>query len=96
VPVVRFSGRALDDLAQIFDFLVEHDPKLASQAGTVIVEATAVLQQHPMIGRALQGDLRELVISQGATGYVALYRFVRTIDRVDVLAIRHQREAGFA
>lgn len=95
MAAVRFSGRALDDLERIFDSLAEHDPKLASQAGAVIVEATSVLQQHPMIGRAVQGNLRELVISQGATGYVALYRFVRSVDRVDALAIRHQREAGF-
>ena len=96
MSIVRFSGRALGDLERIFDFLAEHDPSLASQAGAAIVEATSVLQHHPMIGRAVQGNLRELVISQGATGYVALYRFVRTVDRVDVLAIRHQREAGFA
>jgi plasmid stabilization system protein ParE len=95
VPVVRFSGRALDDLERIFDFLTEHDPAVASRAGDAIVDATSVLQQHPMIGRAVQGNLRELVISQGATGYVALYRFVQTANRIDVLAIRHQREAGF-
>lgn len=93
--MVRFSGRALDDLARIFDFLTEHDPALASRAGAVIVDATSVLQHHPMIGRAVQGELRELVISQGATGYVALYRFVQTANHIDALAIRHQREAGF-
>lgn len=95
MPVVRFSGRALDDLERIFDFLAEHDPAMASQAGDAIVDATSVLRQHPMIGRAVQGSLRELVISQGTTGYVALYRFVQPANRVDVLAIRHQREAGF-
>lgn len=95
MPVVRFSGQTLDDLERIFDFLAGHDPALASQAGNAIVDATSVLQQHPMIGRAVQGKLRELVISQGATGYVALYRFVQTANRIDVLAIRHQREAGF-
>ena len=95
MPVVRFSGRALDDLERIFDFLTEHDPAMAGRAGAVIVDATSVLQHHPMIGRAVQGNLRELVISQGATGYVALYRFVQTANRIDVLAIRHQREAGF-
>lgn len=68
---------------------------MAIQAGDVIVDGTAVLQHHPMIGRAVQRNLRELVISQGATGYVALYRFIQTADRVEVLAIRRQREAGF-
>jgi plasmid stabilization system protein ParE len=37
---------------------------------------------------------RELVISKGRTGYVALYRYLPEQDRVDILAIRHQRESG--
>jgi plasmid stabilization system protein ParE len=39
--------------------------------------------------------LRELVISYGRTGYVALYRVAARGDRVEILAIRHQREAGY-
>jgi plasmid stabilization system protein ParE len=38
---------------------------------------------------------RELVISFGRTGYVALYRFVLSENRVRVLAIRHQRELDY-
>jgi len=43
----------------------------------------------------VEGDIRELVISFGATGYIALYRFVVQDDQVRVLAIRHQREIGY-
>jgi hypothetical protein len=35
------------------------------------------------------------VISRGRTGYVALYSFEPGQDTVLILAIRHQREAGF-
>lgn len=42
-----------------------------------------------------EGDLRELVISCGRTGYIALYRFVVARDEVRILALRHQREIGF-
>jgi hypothetical protein len=35
------------------------------------------------------------VISFGATGFVALYRFVPLGQEVRVLAIRHQRELGY-
>ncbi|MDZ7841325.1 MAG: hypothetical protein U5R46_10985 [Gammaproteobacteria bacterium] len=31
---------------------------------------------HPLIGRRVQGEIRELVISYGKTGYVVLYRFL--------------------
>jgi len=95
MPLVHFTDHALSDLERIFDFLAQHDPALSAAAGREIVDATAILQRHPLIGRPLQDSLRELVISKRRTGYVALYRFLSEEDRVDVLAIRHQREAGF-
>ncbi len=47
------------------------------------------------VGRPVESGLRELVISRGKTGYLALYRYEEQRDRVLVLAIRHQREAGY-
>jgi plasmid stabilization system protein ParE len=48
------------------------------------------------MGRPAEADLRELVISRGKSGYIALYRYDGERDRVLVLAVRHQREAGYA
>jgi len=53
------------------------------------------LKAHPLIGRRGDGELRELVISYGRTGYIALYRFVVSQDEVRILALRHQRQIGF-
>ena len=53
------------------------------------------LAAHPLVGRRVESDIRELVISFGATGYIALYRFVVQRDEVRVLALRHQREIGY-
>ena len=39
--------------------------------------------------------LRELVIAFGSTGYVGLYRIEERAKRIVILAIRHQREAGY-
>ncbi len=39
--------------------------------------------------------MRALVISRGKTGYVGLYDFYEVDDPILVLALRHQREAGF-
>jgi plasmid stabilization system protein ParE len=54
-----------------------------------------VLARHPLIGRPVEGGLRERVTSFGRTGYVALHRFVVSENRVRVLAIRHQRELDY-
>jgi plasmid stabilization system protein ParE len=77
----------------VFDFLAREAPDTATEAANEIVNTTRILQRHPLIGRPV-GRLRELVISKGQTGYVALYRFLPEQDRVDILAIRHQRESG--
>ena len=57
--------------------------------------AIDLLGSHPLIGRRLEGNVRELVISFGRTGYVALYRFVPARSEVRILALRHQRELGY-
>lgn len=95
MTVLFYSARALSDIDHLFDFLAQYDPAVAAAAAELIVDAIAVLARHPGIGRPVRGNLRELVISHGRTGYVALYRFVPQRNRVEVLAVRHQREAGF-
>jgi len=59
-----------------------------------VIEAVEVLSAHPLIGRHAELGLRELVISSGRTGFVALYRYRDDHEIVRILAIRHQREAG--
>lgn len=93
---VLFTERALSDLERIFKFLEQEAPGFAITAGKEIIDATSVLQRHTLIGRHAPHNLRELVISKGRSGYVALYRFLPALDRIDILAIRHQRECGFA
>lgn len=91
-----YSARALDDLDRLFDFLAEHDPNVASDAAALIADAVTVLARHPGMGRPVRGQLRELVISHGRTGFVALYRVMQRGEQIEVLAVRHQREAGFS
>ena len=89
-----YSARALDDLERVTDFLVDTDPAAAAVTVDLIAEAVAILAHHPLIGRPAEHGLRELVISRGRTGYVALYSFETAQDCVLILAVRHQREAG--
>lgn len=90
-----YTARALDDLERLADFLLEIDPAAAMDTGALIMEAVDVLRRHPLIGRPVESGLRELVISRGSSGYVALYSVEQGHDAVLILAIRHQREAGY-
>jgi plasmid stabilization system protein ParE len=85
VAQVVYAAPALDDVVR------------AHEAGNAAGIQSAVdnLAAHPLVGRRLEGDLRELVISLGANGYIALYRFMPRLDQVRVLALRHQREIGY-
>lgn len=82
-------------LERAFEFLASENPEAAIAAARAIRSAVENLAEHPLLGWRVHGDIRELVISFGQTGYIALYRFVVPQDEVRVLAIRHQREIGF-
>ena len=95
MAVVAYNPRALADLDRLFDFIAVENPIAAGAAAAAILDAVEILERHPHIGRPVRGQLRELVISHGRTGYVALYRVSPRADSVEILAIRHQREAGY-
>lgn len=90
-----YSPAAFADLDRIIDFLLERSSADARQALEQIQVAIKVLARHPHIGRRVDAHRRELVISHGATGYLALYRHDVRSDVVRILRIRHQREAGY-
>lgn len=91
-----YSSRSFNDLDRLTDFLIDTDPVAAGETVALITEAVTILRRHPLIGRPVEDNLRELVISRGKTGYIALYSYEAGHDTVLILAIRHQRESGFA
>jgi plasmid stabilization system protein ParE len=95
VAQVIYSTEALGDFERIIEHLLEHSPASAAGALGRIRGAIEILQDHPEIGRRVDPDRRELVISRGRSGYLALYRFDPASDLVRILRIRHQREAGY-
>jgi plasmid stabilization system protein ParE len=95
VAQIVYSARAVENLEHAFEFLLAENPAAAVAAAEAVASAVDTLAAHPLVGRRVEGDLRELVISFGATGYLALYRFVVQEDSVRLLALRHQRDIGF-
>lgn len=93
---VEFLSSVNEDLRRIIGHLEQHEAEHIRERLSEIVSASNVLTNNPLIGRLTRHDLRELVIGQGAQGYIALYRYVVALDTVFVLAIRAQREAGYA
>ena len=92
---IELAPEVLDDFDRIFDHLTAFEIDDAPERIEQIVLSLEVLTHSPLIGRKLRGGLRELVIGKAARGYVALYRYVPTLDTVFLLAIRGQRESGY-
>jgi addiction module RelE/StbE family toxin len=93
---ITYSEEALRDFERIIEFSLSATTTLSADVIERIRNAIAMLAEHPLIGRKRDSLRRELVISHGRSGFVAMYRFDAAKNRVFVLRIRHQREAGFS
>ena len=92
---IIYSERALGDLDRLTEFVAHLQPAEIEATTRLIVQAINILATHPLIGRRAGAHTRELVISRGRTGYLALYRLDRERKEVHILAVRHQRESGY-
>lgn len=92
---VVYPARLLDPVEGVFASLRDTNPAAAAPVAAALQSAVETLAAHPLLGRRLEGELRELVVSYGKTGYVALYRFVISRDEVRILALRSQKELGY-
>ena len=97
MPHVIVTEGAADGLERCRQFLVAKAPEAARRAGQAIERHFLLLETAPDIGRPLPDmpELRELEITYGDSGYVALYRHEPAADAVYVMAFRHQKEAGY-
>ena len=100
---VIFSQEAAEDLERLFDHILERE--LASPSGDLDIAARAIeaihhacelLQHSPFSCRKAGAStfLRELVISFGGSGYVALFEIIDATT-VIVGAVRHQLESDY-
>ncbi|MBS0379122.1 MAG: type II toxin-antitoxin system RelE/ParE family toxin [Proteobacteria bacterium] len=92
---IEIAPRAIADLERLFDFKARSDPQRARVRLLSVRRALELLAEHPLLGREVEYGFRELVLMRGRDGYLALYRWLPAEDLVVILAIRHQREAGY-
>ena len=94
---VRLAPAAADDLQRLVEFLANNDVNAAVRARSTIGEALKFLSLFPFSCRkasAANPFLREMVITFGRDGYVALFE-IEDDNRVTILAVRHQREDDY-
>jgi plasmid stabilization system protein ParE len=97
MPQVIFAPAAIRDLQRLRDFLRPKNPDATRRAGEAIRQGARILGAQPRLGRMvddLPEQFREWIVDFGDSGYVARYHIDG--DAVTILAIRHQKEAGFS
>ncbi|WP_114964677.1 type II toxin-antitoxin system RelE/ParE family toxin [Alkalilacustris brevis] len=96
MPQLIWSPAALRDVERLHLFLVEKSASAATEAVKAIRMYVNILADQPAVGRPVEHmapEFREWIIPFGGSGYIALYRFDG--EKAVILAIRHQREAGY-
>jgi plasmid stabilization system protein ParE len=97
---VRFTQQAQGDLERLYEFILQRDDgdwSIAERALDAIRHGITLLETSPFSCRKAtptNAFLRELVISFGAHGYVALFE-IDDKKTVTILALRHQREDDY-
>ena len=95
---VRITTEAQQYIKRLYAFILERDDAgydTAQRALNAIKIGIDSLKHNPFSCRKTNTPfLRELVISFGATGYVALFE-IEDNQTVTILAIRHQREEDY-
>jgi plasmid stabilization system protein ParE len=96
MPQLIWSPQALLDVQRLYRFLAPKNQEAAKRAVAVIRQSVKVLSMQPGMGRPVEGmddEFRDWIIDFGDSGYVARYR--PDTEKVIILAVRHQKEAGF-
>lgn len=91
-----WSPAALLDVQRLYRFLAPKNIDAAKRAVMAIRQGVKVLTQQPGIGRPVEdlpSEFREWIIDFGDSGYIVRYRL--DADDVTILAVRHQKEAGY-
>jgi toxin ParE1/3/4 len=86
-----------EDIERIVEHLIAHHVEDIPGRIDEILNGFDVLAAHPKIGRPVgEGAQRELILGRGSKGYVALYEYVEEPGMIFIVAIRSQREVGYA
>ena len=91
-----FAPAAILDIERLRAFVRPKNPSAARRAGEAIVQGVRSLGAHRRMGRLIDDlpeQYRDWLIDFGNSGYVVRYRV--DDDLVTIVAVRHQKEAGF-
>ncbi len=90
---LEWSAAALADLDRFAEFLQRRHPHLASIIAAEILAKAEIIQEHPQLGRPIEGriDYREILLQVLNATYA--FRYGYDGERLIMLRVFHGREA---
>jgi len=91
-----WTSSALRDVQRLHKFLASQSPDVATKAIKAIRAGMKTVEWQPGVGRPVEEmapAFHDWLIDFGASGYIVRYFFDG--EKAIVVAVRHQREAGF-
>lgn len=86
---INFTPEAEADLQSIHDYIAEHNSETAKRVIARVLQAIAILENFPLLGRPGRVDTtREYSIT--GLPYFAVYRLSNETE-IDIIAIIHER-----
>ena len=96
MPSLIWSRQALLDVQPLYRVLAVKNTDAAKRAVKTVQHGIRNLGHQPGIGRLVEkmlDEFREWVIDFGDSGHLVRYRI--DADAVTIIAVRHEKEAGF-
>jgi plasmid stabilization system protein ParE len=87
---LKWSGKALDDIERLYDFLAKVNKSAAAQTALSLVAAAARLIENPRIGESLD-EFAPLEVRRILVGRYEI-RYQVESDNIYVLRLWHTRE----
>ena len=91
-PELIWERGAVLDLSRLREFIMPHNPVVASNAAQSIIKSANLLADNPYLGHPMDNmpEFNELFIPFGQNGYVLRYRIDN--NKIVILRIWHARK----
>jgi toxin ParE1/3/4 len=88
---LHLTPRALEDIADIADYIKEHNPIAALRVRASIFAAMQSLMMYPMSGRLLTSTIRRIVTAK--YHYLIYYKINVELEEVEIVTVQHPSRA---
>jgi len=90
---LEWSAAALADLDRFAEFLHDRDPRLARTIAASILAKAKVVEDHPQLGRPIEGRVHYREMSLQVLNATYAFRYGYDGGRLVMLRVFHGREA---